>query len=195
MVKHLRLCNRESCGKKIPWRAYYSPAQYQRRRFCSRSCARLDQIPSLETRFFAKFKRKNCAGCWLWEGSTNGVGYGQIIENGKKLLAHRVSWTFHVGKLQPSICVLHHCDNPRCVRPGHLFLGTRKDNNNDRIRKGRSKPARGERSGRAKLKAKQIKKIRNLAAQGWSHRRLAKRFDVSHSTIGNILRGKTWTHV
>ena len=78
--------------------------------------------------------------CWVWVGPTNDKGYGQIRVGGRGsrcLLVHRLSWELHYGPIPPGMCVLHHCDNPPCVRPDHLFLGTLADNNRDMYRKGR----------------------------------------------------------
>lgn len=69
-------------------------------------------------------------------------GYGVIGEGDKKVhLTHRLSWVYHNGEIPDGLCVLHHCDNPRCVNPKHLFLGTRADNNKDMLNKGRARGA------------------------------------------------------
>jgi hypothetical protein len=80
-------------------------------------------------------------GCWLWTGTINKAGYGQITpRKGHKALAHRLSWMMLRGDIPPGMCVLHHCDNPPCVNPEHLFIGTAKDNMQDMYRKGRARP-------------------------------------------------------
>lgn len=98
-----------------------------------------------EERFFEKVNKDGINGCWLWRGGTRGRGklkYGSAWYNGKNEGAHRLSWIFHNGYL-PShkgldpVEVCHKCDNPLCVNPDHLFLGTRKDNMQDKINKGR----------------------------------------------------------
>lgn len=75
--------------------------------------------------------------CWVWMGGTDIGGYG-AIKGTKRTSTHRVSWELHYGLIPDGLCVLHHCDNPPCVRPEHLFLGTRKDNAHDMIAKGRN---------------------------------------------------------
>lgn len=75
--------------------------------------------------------------CWVWNGSKNRFGYGKITINKCGFMAHRLSYLLFCGDIPSHMCVLHHCDNPSCVRPDHLWLGTRTDNNLDRDRKGR----------------------------------------------------------
>ena len=104
-------------------------------------------------------------GCWLWTGGKNNLGYGRFYVRQVLWRAHRVAWILERGEIPVGLWVLHHCDNPSCVRPDHLFLGTPKDNTADMYAKGRAKPpvpqygedhwskkhpdrvARGERSG------------------------------------------------
>jgi hypothetical protein len=89
---------------------------------------------SIEARFWPKVEKT--AGCWIWRGSRDRNGYGRISERNKPQLAHRVSWRIHHAA-EPTACVLHRCDNPPCVNPAHLFLGSRADNSKDMIAKGR----------------------------------------------------------
>ena len=79
--------------------------------------------------------------CWVWRGDLTGDGYGRFGGHrpGISVLAHRLSWEMHVGPIPPGLDVLQRCDNPPCVNPAHLFLGTQADNNADRLRKGRYK--------------------------------------------------------
>lgn len=89
-------------------------------------------------RFWKKVQKG--PGCWLWIGSRNANGYGRIMVAGKRLQAHRVSYELAFGKPLPGILVCHRCDNPQCVNPSHLFVGTSGDNVHDAIIKGRIKP-------------------------------------------------------
>ena len=87
-------------------------------------------------RFFEKVEKTE--KCWGWLAGTNKDGYGKFKMRGKTLQAHRLSWVIHNGIIPEGMCVLHHCDNPPCVNPAHLFLGTILDNNRDRDAKGRN---------------------------------------------------------
>lgn len=93
---------------------------------------------SIEERFWAKVARSD--GCWLWLAAKDGCGYGHFYPESRKLMkAHRMAWELLKGSIPDCLCVLHHCDNPSCVNPDHLFLGTKKDNTQDAIAKGRDK--------------------------------------------------------
>jgi hypothetical protein len=94
---------------------------------------------TVEERFWSKVERTD--DCWLWTASLVG-GYGRIKVDGRGEYAHRLSWEMSHGPVPDGLCVLHHCDVRRCVKPGHLFLGTRLDNNKDRDQKGRQWNAR-----------------------------------------------------
>jgi hypothetical protein len=106
--------------------------------YCNPSCARRGYYPPLLERFWSKVNKSD--GCWTWTGSKTTAGYG-LIWNGKDTSApvyvHRLSWELHFGEIPDGLSVCHRCDNPTCVRPDHLFLGTDKDNSDDKITKGR----------------------------------------------------------
>lgn len=93
----------------------------------------------LQVRFGLKIQ-KDESGCWLWAGSKNGRGYGEIWKDGRKEMAHRVSWMIHRGPIPIGVQALHKCDIPACVNPDHLFLGSQSDNIKDAIVKGRVIP-------------------------------------------------------
>ncbi len=101
----------------------------------------MQRMSTLEQRFWVKVHKSSDDGCWPWKGARNGRGYGTIREGGpgnnRRLMANRVSYELTYGKFDPTLCVCHRCDNPICVRPDHLFLGTKGDNNADRWSKGR----------------------------------------------------------
>jgi hypothetical protein len=135
--------------------------------------------------------------CWLFTGPVRGSnGYGAIEVEGVLDSAHRVSWTLHVGPIPPGRQVLHDCptgDNPLCINPAHLWLGTHAQNMADRNRKRRQ--ARGERVGVSKLTEAQVIAIRQLAASGERQRDIAKRIGVTQATVSRLVRGEAWVHV
>ena len=131
--------------------------------------------------------------CWTWIRSKNTYGYGQLYILGKQILVHRISWMIYFGGIPDGLCVLHKCDNPSCVNPKHLFLGTSQENAKDRDEKHRN--AYGERHGMSKLSEKEIIKIRKLRFDGYTIVKLGKIFGVDHTMISNICRNKNWKHI
>ena len=149
------------------------------------------------------------ASCWNWTGAKHNGGYGVLNFNGKTVDAHRLIYEMFKGQIPDTMCVCHHCDNPSCVNPSHLFLGTKKDNAYDRAQKGRTganiglnmkrfpeRRAKGERQGSAKLTESDVRAIRELYAMGnHSQRQLARQFHVGKTCIGEIVRHENWRHI
>lgn len=110
--------------------------------FCSHSCAMKGKAqPSLEDRFWKKVEKKSPDECWEFKGAKYEHGYGCLSVGGRKNKgAHRISYVIHFGEIPNDLHVLHKCDNPPCVNPNHLFLGTHKQNMEDKSRKGRCAP-------------------------------------------------------
>jgi hypothetical protein len=134
-------------------------------------------------------------GCWPWRGATWSRNYGCFRYKGRPTSAHRVAWLLERGPIPKGMFVLHACDNPPCVNPEHLFLGTSSDNAFDREKKGRG-GVHGEDHGNAVLTTKQVKKMRQLKTRGMSLSEIAKRFDfVTKSCIWGVLNGNNWRHV
>lgn len=131
-------------------------------------------------------------GCWEWSGNRNPAGYGRIDIRKKSHRAHRLSWELFRGPIASGLVVCHKCDNPGCVNPAHLFLGTDGDNTRDRNAKGRANMPNGVRHFKAKLKPHQIVAIR---ASDKSSRYLAGLYNVSHHAILCIKQGKTWKNI
>lgn len=147
---------------------------------------------SVESRFWLKVQKTE--SCWLWIGTRNRGGYGVIKENKRPKLAHRISLRIHGVTIPPGLFVLHRCDNPRCVRPDHLFIGTQADNLADMDAKGRRViyDRHGELNSFAKLTVSQVRFIRTSQK---SQRVLAREMGLCKSTIGNIRRRDNWRHV
>jgi hypothetical protein len=164
--------------------------------YCNRACYvayRLEQSRLSAARRLATHTIKS-EGCWEWTGART-HGYGRIGYEGRVILTHRLAYDLAYGSVPSDVDVLHHCDNPACVRPDHLFLGTAKDNAQDMMAKGRGgyRTWRGEENGHAKLTRIQVASIRAEYATGKvSQRNLARQYGMAQTTIGAILRGKTW---
>lgn len=159
-------------------------------RFCSHSCARKSQAQPIEQRFWPKVDQSG--DCWTWRGSVDSGGYGTIKgATNQNLKAHRVSWVLAKGDIPRGLDVLHRCDNRRCVRPEHLFLGTDTENMADMVQKGRSAKLPGERNPAAKLTPEQVNEIRQSKEFSTT---LAARFGVHKETVGRIRRGLSWGH-
>lgn len=148
-------------------------------------------------RFWQKVRKTD--SCWLWLAATDRFGYGMITKRHSTgvIAAHRASWILHKGVIPKGMCVLHNCpsgDNPSCVNPDHLFLGTRTDNAIDRDFKYRGRHPVGECLPRLKLTNEKVLEIRQLS-NAMSGRKIAKIFGVSKNTIQGVLNGATWKHV
>lgn len=171
-------------------------------------------------RFWTKVLRGE--GCWEWLGYRQPNGYGMISQSHtSQVYAHRVAWVIKYGPIPEDMCVLHRCDNPSCVRPDHLFLGTRAENHQDMVKKGRMRrgdahpsridpsyllrgdkhPARtrngdyllrGEKHPSAKLTEDQVREIR---ASSESNADLARKFGVQRKYVWALRRGKNWRSV
>lgn len=147
------------------------------------------------TRFWEKVNVQSDDECWEWLGATTGAGYGhfKLRKDGKawEESAHRFSYEIHNGPIPPGGVICHSCDNPPCVNPGHLFLGTYADNTADMIKKGRANTPTGERSGHAKLTWDDVENIR-ANATNLTEQELGDLFGVGQPAINGIIGGKTW---
>jgi hypothetical protein len=131
-------------------------------------------------------------GCWPWRAYCDPrTKYGRVA-GWATPIAHRVAYILTTGTIPAGLDVCHHCDNPPCCNPAHLFAGTRSENLLDASRKGRLNTARGERSGQSKLTEAQVRAIRGRLAAGETHRAIAAAFGVSQPTITFIATGATW---
>lgn len=143
-------------------------------------------------------RKKN--DCWEWKSK---IRYPRFRVGDKTILAHRFSWILTHGPIPKGkgyhgTCVCHKCDNPLCVNPHHLFLGTNADNSKDKAEKGRGRTSdrRGEKHHLAKFTEKDVIKIRKLYATGkYLQSELAKKFKVGHRAIGRVIDRTRWSHI
>ena len=156
--------------------------------------------------------------CLVWDRCRTGARYGQLYVDGKVLLTHRIAWEAFMGKIPKGQCVLHKCDNPPCWRKEHLFLGTKADNTQDMMKKGRhgcqvdssyiqrgdahysrtnpERRVRGAKHGMAKLSEQDVMQIRWDFANGkHTKSEIANIRKMSKSQIGDIVNRKTWKHL
>ena len=145
----------------------------------------------VDERFWDKVRKTE--SCWIWTGATNGeTGYGKLSRRSiasYPILAHRYSWFLAHG-VMPSKCVCHRCDNPICVRPEHLFIGTHHDNLDDMKNKGRSN--RGSKHGMSKLTEHDVEEIRKSPKP---INQLSSMYGVCRGAIEHILARRRWKHV
>lgn len=134
--------------------------------------------------------------CWMWLAYKSAQGYGQFRLSKAIQKAHRVSFEINIGPIPEGLFVCHSCDNPPCVNPDHLFLGTNWDNTHDKVLKGRAQRLQGESHGRSKLTSSDVIDIRaRLATGNSSQQAIASLFGVNRSIVSSILRGKLWKHI
>jgi hypothetical protein len=207
----LRVC--EQCGTSFLTRL-------RRQRFCSRSCG---TTKPLAMRFWRKVDRGSSDGCWLWIGARRG-SYGMFRPTADtQISSHRMAYELANGPIPDGLCVCHRCDNPLCVRPDHLWLGTIGENNADRVAKGRS--ATGDRSGprlhperlrrgpgsypnrrpemyqgtnnkRARLTNEIVTAIRAEYATGTTTQEaIGRKYGISQPHVQQIVSRRIWTHI
>lgn len=140
-----------------------------------------------EIRFWNKVTKSSA--CWTWTGSLGGSRYGVFKLNGKLIKAHRASWVFSGKTIPDGMKVLHRCDNPVCVNPDHLFIGTQRDNILDMENKGRGRHPSGANHSKAKLSEESVEFIRNSKIPMAD---LARQFGVARQSVFKIKRNINW---
>lgn len=140
---------------------------------------------TLLQRFEGKYKVCEKTGCWIWTGFRKNA-YGGLKYKTKYLYAHRASYEAHISEIPDGMVVCHSCDNPLCVNPEHLWLGTQQDNIADRQEKRRHRVAKGAEHYLSKLDAETVGEIKRLLRDGVKQRDIARQFDLAESTISRI---------
>jgi predicted XRE-type DNA-binding protein len=181
-----------------------SIGDFRKRKFCSHKCS-TDYYSGEKHVRYKSIKEKietgikiSDSGCWEWvgtrRGTSAGVYYGGTNIGRKSVLAHRASYELYKGKIPDGLLVCHKCDNPRCVNPDHLFLGTHADNSKDMSEKHRG--VNGEKSINAKLTSNKVMEIRFAAKRGnMMIKEIAYVFGVSYKTVSKIANNKSWRHL
>jgi len=154
---------------------------------------------SIEERFWEKVDKTEA--CWNWTGYISNHGSGAFVIGTKRYLPYRVSWEFINGPIPKGMQVCHKCDNRKCVRPDHLWLGTQKDNVQDMIEKGRQSTfdktsIRGELCGNSKLNSKQVLEIREHRKNNTlDSKEISKMYNISRTHVYWIWHKKVWNHI
>lgn len=185
-LKITRLCER--CG--TPFHPWPRRKTGKARMYCSNDCRR---TPIAE-RLWSQVQKTE--RCWIWKGDADDDGYGRLWcnERRRSMRAHRVSWELHNDQIPDGFDVLHKCDNPPCVRPDHLFLGTNVENSADRDAKGRT--LRGEDHGMAIVTDALVREIRQRYQQGGiNETMLGAEYGLSQTAVSQIVLKKCWKHI
>lgn len=176
-----------SCGRRtiVRWMDKYDIARR----------SSVPRIRPLADRFWEKVDIGSLEECWEWMACCSQDGYGMIKVDGEVMRAPRVAWTLTYDEIPEGLCVCHHCDNPSCCNPDHLYVGTHADNMQDMSRRGRGvyPGTRGEDHGPSKLTELEVHEIRRLRnEEGWALRELGMRFSISESNVSAIALYKSW---
>lgn len=135
----------------------------------------------------------NAAGCFEWQWNRNKDGYGTLSFHNRKSTAHRVSYQTFRGDIPAGVFVCHHCDNPSCINPAHLFLGTALDNKRDCVKK--SRHSHGTKVNTNKLSVSDVREIRRLRSAGQTILSIANRYGITDACVSHIYSRRIWKHV
>ena len=151
------------------------------------SVIRWTKFDSVEDYLLSHIECSNQRGCWEWLGARGKKGYGEGNYGGRRQAIHRLSYAAFISEIPEGMCVCHHCDNPVCINPVHLFLRRHRDNMSDMWRKGRHPGYKLDRDA--------ILEIKSRLLRGESARSLSKLFDVSSKSIRDIRDNKRWSEI
>lgn len=182
------------CHRIFPKNARFSAEQWDHSIYCSKRCARegVYNKPFLSS-LFARVEIDPITRCWLWQRSTDSKGYGLVCKDGKgNQKVHRVVYELAIGDIPDGMLVLHRCDNRPCCNPFHLFLGTDKDNSDDKVLKGRERRLRGEQVHNARLTEADVLAIR---ADHRTQNEIAKEYGLAQTTVSAIKRRVNWSYL
>lgn len=151
-----------------------------------------------EERFWEKVDKRGDDECWPWMASCSAFGHGQFTSFYplyKERLSHRIAWVMVNGPIPKGLCALHECDNPPCCNPRHLFLGTKADNTQDMMKKGRHIAPRGEGQPTHKYSEQQVLEMLQKHNGGISRKELSRQYGISSQQLSLILTNKAWRHL
>lgn len=163
------------------------------RKYCSASCQRKGRFAPATSRFWARVEKSDA--CWLWTGPLINAGYGKFKVESRTRSAHRFSYELRHGPIPEGMIICHTCDNPPCVNPDHLFLGTNKDNSRDMVAKNRAARLRGERANGVKLTTEDVLEIRRLRKAGVACEEVARQFSLTKAHVWRVAQGTSWAHL
>src|SRR3990167_4021500 len=194
-----RTCKVEGCGSRHRSKGFckihYDRFRQHGDHFSRRIFLKWDDIDSIK-KYIMENRNITKNSCWEWVKWKNPKGYGFQIIDGSAYSVHRISKAVFDGfDIHSNLFICHHCDNPPCFNPEHLFVACRMDNMIDMFNKGRGNKARGERNGSSKLTEKDVREIRNLHKNGLSYQKIAVLFGVTTGSVFPICAGFQWKHV
>ena len=214
--KHHRCPN---CNYEIKYKTLYKPCAYCKKdyehnknynpsKYCSRECTTTSRRltdeelkDSVRKRFYSKFIAGIIDECWEWKAYKNKSGYGVMrygSKRGNNALAHRISYLLNMGEIPSGLFVMHTCDNPPCVNPSHLRLGTNQDNVDDMVNKGRhyAKYLKGQSNlSRAIITANIARNVKIDLTNNIKAKEIADKYAISKHIVWDIKREKTWKHI